>query len=111
MAIDLNKPEFIKYRKAVEYNVKNKNNFVFKNDGIEKALIVFGSIFRNANSSIQIVAKSLNNDLTNDDEYIRALRSFLDKADAKLDILVSEYNKKNNDCDLFKIFHYCPTKI
>lgn len=79
------------YSQAVEYNALNKIDFVFKNDGDEKASIVFRNIFKTASNEINIVACNLNNALTNSQPYLTALSGFLDKSNSKLHILLTKY--------------------
>ena len=92
VVINLNTPDLVKYNEAVEFNAKRKNNFMFNNEGNEMALIVFRSIFRNAADVIKIVAKNLNNIVTNHGEYVSALESFLMRPNSKLELLLSEYD-------------------
>ena len=101
--IDLTTPELIEYNEAVEFNAKRKNNFMFNNKGSDMALIVFRSIFRNATKNIKIVAKNLDNEVTNHIEYITALESFLGQSNCKLEILVSEHTQQNDEEKLFKM--------
>lgn len=97
MAIDINTPELIAYSEAVEYNATKKINGIFNNDGEKRALILFRSIFRNAKDKISVVARDLNNCLTNDAEYISAIKMFLDNPNSKIQILLSQYNDTNSE--------------
>lgn len=108
--INLNTPELVKYNEAVEFNAKRNNNFMFNNEGNEMALIVFRSIFRNANNNIKVVARNLNNIVTNHKEYISALESFLIKSNSKLELLLSEFDKTNK-CDLFEMLKQYKEKV
>ena len=108
--INLNTLELVAYNEAVEFNAKRNNNFMFNNEGNEMALIVFRSIFRNANNTIKIVANNLNNIVTNHTEYISALESFLLKSNSKLELLLSEFNK-SVDSGLFEMLNQYKEKV
>lgn len=78
------------YRKAVEYYASNHLNYLFHNKGPEHAKIIFENIFKVANEHIRIAANNLwNTEVVNTQEYINALRTFLDKPDTKLDIILT----------------------
>lgn len=78
------------YRKAVEYYASNHLNYLFHNKGPEHAKIIFENIFKVANEHIRIAANNLwNTEVVNTQEYIDALRTFLDKPNSKLDIILT----------------------
>lgn len=80
----------VEYQKTVEMYAKEGTNFLFHNQGNEHALIVFKSIFNNANKKICIAAASLDNrEVANNKEYIDAMKSYLEKENSKLLILLS----------------------
>lgn len=109
--IDLNTESLKEYNQAVEYNALNKVNFVFKNDGNEKALIVFKNIFKSATQQIQIVANDLNNVLTNHADYRSSLTEFLEKSDVKLDILLFEDKINGNNSSIASLLRRFTEKI
>lgn len=93
------------YAEAVEYNAREHVNTIFFNKGNEHAIIVFKTIFQNANEYILIVAKNLNNEVTNSPDYLESMKTFLSKKKTRLDILVSEVSRANNRLfDLLKDF-------
>lgn len=78
------------YRKAVEYYASNHLDYLFHNKGPEHAKIIFENIFKVANEHIRIAANNLwNTEVVNTQEYIDALRTFLDKPNSKLDIILT----------------------
>ena len=78
------------YSEAVEFYASKRIDNVFFNSGNPHALVVFENIFKYATDNIIIVAKNLNNSVTNDSRYIDAIKSFLLKKNTRLEILVSE---------------------
>lgn len=101
--MNLNTPDLVKYNEAVEFNAKRKNNFIFYNNGNEMALIVFRSIFRNTINAIKIVTKDSNNKVTNHKEYISSLESFLMKSNSRLELLLSDMIRRNQNVVTFSI--------
>ena len=97
------------YSDAIEYYAKESTNALFFNKGNEHAIIVFRTIFRYAKERIFIVAKNLNNSVTKSDDYLQAMRSFLDKKNTKLDVLISEYDDSGND--LFSLLKKYPEQV
>lgn len=78
------------YRKAVEYYASNHLDYLFHNKGPEHAKIIFENIFKTAEKHIRIAANNLwNSDVVNTEEYINAIDLFLNKKDAKLDIILT----------------------
>lgn len=77
------------YKKSVKYYADEQKDYLFHNKGDEHAKIIFENIFRTANNHIRIAANNLwNTAVVNTSEYIDALKSYLDKPDTKLDILL-----------------------
>lgn len=72
-------------------------------NGNEMALIVFRSIFRNTINAIKIVTKDSNNKVTNHKEYISALESFLMKSNSRLELLLSDMIRRNQNVVTFSI--------
>lgn len=90
------------YEQIVESYAKEKTNFLFHNQGNVHALIVFKSIFRNAVSKVRIAAESLtNSEVANNDEYLKALKSFLDRPETHLQILLSNAPENPREYVLF----------
>ncbi|MDR0658443.1 MAG: hypothetical protein LBG18_05870 [Mediterranea sp.] len=82
------------YKKAVEYYALKRINDLLHNEGNEHALIIFENIFKNAKKHIRIAARDLSNkQVANTCGYINAMKIFLEKKDAKLDILLVKFNK------------------
>ena len=78
------------YRIAVRNFAINGTNYLFHNEGNEHALIIFTNLFVNAKEHIRIAANMLYNDeVVNTKEYIDAMRSFLDKRNTRLSILIT----------------------
>lgn len=78
------------YRAAVELYAKDGTNYLFHNKGDIHALIILTNIFKNAEQKIRIVANMLFNDeVVNTKEYVESMKSFLDKKDTQLEIIIS----------------------
>lgn len=106
------------YRKAVEYYASNHLNYLFHNKGPEHARIIFENIFKVANEHIRIAANNLwNTEVVNTQEYTDALRTFLDKPDTKLDIILTnepDWNtvKMTTECpNIYKLLLQYPSKV
>lgn len=81
------------YERAIEYYASKKIDNLMHNGGSEQALIVFKNIFKNSNSHIRIAAGSLNNnEVVNTNDYISAIKTFLENNDSKLDILLTNFD-------------------
>lgn len=97
------------YRNAVKDYAARGVDYLFHNEGDDHALIIFTNIFRNAKSTVRIAANKLcNKELVNKEEYVSALKAFLDQKDSRLFILVtnrpSEEESKQEDC-LYKMLY------
>lgn len=78
------------YRLAVKNFAENGIDYLFHNEGNEHALIIFTNLFANAKEHIRIAANMLYNDeVVNTKEYIAAMRSFLDRYNSRLSILIT----------------------
>ena len=79
------------YKKSVRYYADEQKDYLFHNKGDEHAKIIFENIFRTATKQIRIAAYNLwNSAVVNTPEYLGALKSYLDKPDTKLQILLIE---------------------
>ena len=80
------------YVKAVQTYAKEKKNYLFHNLGNDHALVIFVNIFNNASGKIRIAANNLwNKEVVNTIEYLDALRFYLEKKSAYLDIMLSNF--------------------
>ena len=78
------------YRTAVRNFAAKGTNYMFHNEGNEHALIIFTNLFANAREHIRIAANMLYNDeVVNTKEYIGSMKSFLDRRDSRLSILIT----------------------
>lgn len=78
------------YEIEVEKDAKNRSDYLFHNEGNEHALIICSNIFKYAKSEIRIAANRLYNDeVVNTEKYINSMKSFLDRPDTKLRILIT----------------------
>lgn len=87
--------EMDQYRMAVKDYAANNTPYLFHNQGDEHALIILTNLFINAKEHIRIAANKLYNDeVVNTKEYIDSMRSFLDRNDTKLSILITKRPSK-----------------
>jgi len=93
--------DFDRYQKGIKYLAENKIGDTFLNEGDEHAKIVFSNLFMIAGNKVRIFAEMLNSDVPNCNEYISAMRSFLDR-DGRVDILLEK--KPNPEMPLFQLF-------
>lgn len=85
------------YAKNVQDKASSASDYLFHNEGNEHALIICVNIFRTAISQIRIAANQLCNDeVVNRDEYIEAMKSFLDKGDTRLHIIITTAPSREN---------------
>lgn len=85
------------YAKNVEDKASNPSDYLFHNEGNEHALIICKNIFRTADSKIRIAANQLYNDeVVNKDEYIEAMRGFLDKEGTRLHVIITTAPLREN---------------
>lgn len=85
------------YAKNVEEKAVNASDYLFHNEGNEHALIICKNIFRTANNQICIAANQLYNDeVVNREEYIEAMRGFLDKEGTQLHIIITTAPLREN---------------
>ena len=83
--------DMTQYSLAVKSYAERGEDYLFHNEGNEHALIILSNIFANAKSHIRIAANMLYNDeVVNTEEYVGKLKSFLDKSDTRLSIIVSK---------------------
>lgn len=88
------KSDLTQYRIAVRNFAANGTNYTFHNEGNEHALIIFTNLFANAREHIRIAANMLYNDeVVNTKEYISSMRSFLDRRNSRLSILITSRPK------------------
>lgn len=81
------------YREAVEFYAKNKKSNLLHNEGNEHALIIFENLFKYSTDHIRIAAKDLaNTEVVNTSDYIEPILTFLNNPDARLDILLTNFN-------------------
>jgi hypothetical protein len=78
------------YRLIVSFLAKNKISKTFLNQDSKHANVVLPEMFKNAESSLRILAKNLCNDVTNSPEYISAISRFIEKG-GELKILLTEF--------------------
>ena len=80
---------------AVKEYASNNTDYLFHNQGDEHALIILTNLFVNAKDHVRIAANKLYNDeVVNTKEYIESMRTFLDKNDTKLSILITKKPSK-----------------
>jgi len=89
------------YREGVELFASEDKDISFPNDGNEKALIVFETIFKFARERVDIAAGSLCNEFTGDQRYINAVEEFLNKPKSELRILVNSWNQEDMEQSSF----------
>lgn len=81
----------ISYKRKIHGLSKNNENAMFMNADNEKALAVFVELFHRAQQRIRLFAGSLlNEEVSNNPQYISALSDFLEKDGVKLEILLNE---------------------
>lgn len=82
--------EMDQYRMAVKDYAFRNVPYLFHNQGDEHALIILTNLFINAKEHIRIAANKLYNDeVVNTKDYIDSMRTFLDRKDTKLSILIT----------------------
>lgn len=78
------------YEANVREKARSKTDYLFHNEGNDHALIICENIFETAESHIRIAANQLYNDeVVNKPRYIEAMKSFLDKPNTELDIIIT----------------------
>ena len=94
------KPTLEEYREAVEWHARNKENNMLHNKGNEHALIIFENLFKYSEDHVRIFAKDLANmEVVNTKPYVDAVKSFIERPNAKLDILITNFNEDVKDID------------
>lgn len=89
-----------RYRKYVESLCKANSDEVFFNSSIEHAKIVLIELLRSAKEEVFIVSRNLSIDITNDEEYLKALEGFLKRVSEKnspnkpLQIILTKYDEE-----------------
>lgn len=82
--------EIEQYRIAVKDYASKNRNYLFHNQGDEHALIILTNLFANAKHHVRIAANKLYNDeVVNTRDYIDSMKSFLDRNDTRLSILIT----------------------
>lgn len=88
--------EMEQYRMAVKEYASKNIDYLFHNQGDEHALIILTNLFMNAKNHVRIAANKLYNDeVVNTKDYIDSMRSFLDRNDTKLSILITRKPSKD----------------
>lgn len=86
------------YRKAVTYYAEREENYVLHNEGDAHALVIFSTMFKYSKNKIRIVAKDMaNEEVVNTKEYIEAMNLFLERSEAELQIILSDFKESVND--------------
>lgn len=91
---------FNNYEEAVEHFAINKENEVLSNSGPDHAVIIFKNIFRTAENEISLYANDIfsqENPITTDFAYMNAMKSFLEKKDTRLRIILRNYNEATSN--------------
>lgn len=97
------------YRAAVEDYARRGVNYLFHNKGDEHALIILSNLFKNAKKHIRIAANRLCDDsVVNTKEYIDSMKTFLDRDDTILDMLIVNAPAPEivNSCDRENCFYW-----
>jgi len=82
------------YEVALSQLANRKEAHLFYNEGDQHALIVFKTIFNNAQREVYIVAKDLTNvAVSNAQQYIESLDAFLKREGVKLNIMLTSFSK------------------
>ena len=85
------------YANNVREKAREKSDYLFHNEGNGHALVICQNLFESADSHIRIAANQLYNDeVVNKQEYISAMKSFLDKPNTKLDIIITNAPEREN---------------
>lgn len=104
---------FSNYEDAVEYFAVKKENEVLSNSGPDHAVIIFKNIFRTAENEISLYANDIfspKNPITTDFVYMDAMESFLDKKDARLRIILRNYNEETSNNPLRDLIRKYPSE-
>lgn len=101
------------YREMVEKLAKNNESLVIYNSSPLHAVVIMSALFRYSNDKVRIFAENFNGGISDQDEYIEALNSFLLRG-GELFVLLHEYQRNNNP-KLFEILEEhkiaFPTKV
>lgn len=83
------------FQEIVSHLSTNNAERFFYSISNEQAVIVYSEIFKVTKEHIRLVSNQLSPEITGDERYIDALKSFLNKENTKLDIFVYKYNPNN----------------
>ena len=93
------------YKNFIEKLAKNKEESLYLNSGPEHAGIVLSTIFKNTKSELRIFAQGLKSGVATSDLYLDGLKSFLEKKNGTVKILIQEYYS-NEEPKVFNILSY-----
>jgi len=85
------------YKKKIRNLAEKRTNEMFFNTDAKHATIVLTELIKNAEDYVYIVGENMDPTVTDDEEYLDAVENFLKKENAKMKILLTDYNKKEFD--------------
>jgi hypothetical protein len=96
------------YKRKIHILSRNNENTAFMNADNEKALAVFVELFHRAQQRVRLFSGSLlNEEVSNNSQYISALSDFLEKEGVKLEILLNKPDEeKIRNTPLYKRLTY-----
>ncbi|WP_251621930.1 hypothetical protein [Odoribacter lunatus] len=99
--------ELEQYEKSVKECVEKGNDYLFHNEGNGHALIICKYLFKNAQKEVLIAANQLYNDeVVNTREYIESMKSFLDKGNTRLNIIIASLPPKEQVSQNHESFYW-----
>ena len=84
----------LEYKEKIKYLAENQINEMFFNTDTEHAMIVLTELVKNAKNYVYIVGKNMDPAVTDNEDYLRAVEDFLKKENAKMKILLTNYDKE-----------------
>lgn len=91
---------FLNYEESVYHLAEEQSSNIIFNEGDDHAIVIFSNIFRKAKNHVNLYAKNIfavDNVVTQSQQYINELTSFLNKNNTHLNILLNEYNEDTDN--------------
>ena len=91
------------YRESIKWLAKNRSNKVIFNTNEAHAVVILSEMLKNAEDYVHILCENMNPKVTDEDEYVDAMRKFLNNDKHKIKVLLTDYDKNDKKFDDRKI--------
>jgi glycogen synthase len=92
------------YRNYVKHLAEKHSSKIIYNADKDHAVILLSELIKNSKESVRIVCKNMDPDVTGKPDYLKAMKSFLDKDGTEVKILMTDYYKDKSIFDNSEIF-------